>query len=153
DVVVMHGTQKLTLRATLGSRSDMANIKPGQAHPGADMKMTSTAMPAANAPATPEPKAKVADYFVNRPGKDFVIKAGKPFEKTFDGEKHFRDIRQLTFGGQNAEAYWSPDGTKLIFQGYSGDRKCDQQFTMNLATGETKMVSSGKGRTTCGYYR
>jgi len=153
DVVVMRGAQKLTLRATLGSRSDMANIKPGQAHPGADMKMATTTVPAASAPVTPEPKAKVADYFVNRPGKDFVIKAGKPFEKTFDGEKHFRDIRQLTFGGQNAEAYWSPDGTQLIFQGYSGERKCDQQFTMNLATGETKMVSSGKGRTTCGYFR
>jgi Tol biopolymer transport system component len=80
------------------------------------------------------------------------IKAGKPFEKTFDGEKHLKDIRQLTFGGENAEAYFSPDGKKLIYQ-YTPERGgCDQQYIMDLTTGESKRVSSGNGRTTCGYF-
>jgi Tol biopolymer transport system component len=80
------------------------------------------------------------------------IKAGKPFEKTFDGEKHFKNIRQLTFGGENAEAYFSADGTKLIYQATLSASGCDQEFTLDLKTGETKRVSSGKGRTTCGYF-
>jgi Tol biopolymer transport system component len=82
-----------------------------------------------------------------------VIGAGKPYDKTFDGEKHLKDIRQLTFGGENAEAYFSPDGTKIIFQASVPGAACDQEYTMDLVTGETKLVSSGKGRTTCGYYR
>ncbi|HEY0372737.1 MAG TPA: M28 family peptidase, partial [Thermoanaerobaculia bacterium] len=82
----------------------------------------------------------------------FEIKAGKPFEKTFDGEKHLKDVRQLTFGGENAEAYFSPDGKKLIYQSTPERGGCDQQYVMDLATGETKLVSSGKGRTTCGYF-
>jgi Tol biopolymer transport system component len=80
------------------------------------------------------------------------IKAGKPYEKTFDGETHLKDIRQLTFGGENAEAYFSPDGTKLIYQATVPGAGCDQQYVMDLATGENKLVSSGKGRTTCGYF-
>jgi len=80
------------------------------------------------------------------------INAGKPFEKTFDGETHLKDIRQLTFGGENAEAYFSPDGKKLIYQSTPERGGCDQQFILDLGTGESKMVSSGKGRTTCGYF-
>ena len=80
------------------------------------------------------------------------IGAGKPFDKTYEGEKHLADIRQLTFGGENAEAYWSPDGKKLIFQAHEGTGKCDQEYVMDLATGETKRVSDGNGRTTCGYF-
>ncbi|MFZ2491985.1 MAG: M28 family peptidase [Thermoanaerobaculia bacterium] len=80
------------------------------------------------------------------------VKAGKPFEKAFDGEKHFKDVRQLTFGGENAEAYFSPDGKKLIYQSTSERGGCDQQYVLDLATGETKLVSHGEGRTTCGYF-
>jgi Tol biopolymer transport system component len=83
---------------------------------------------------------------------DLEIKAGKPFEKTFDGEKHLKDIRQLTFGGENAEAYFSPDGKKLIYQSTAERGGCDQQYIVDLTTGESKLVSSGKGRTTCGYF-
>jgi Tol biopolymer transport system component len=80
------------------------------------------------------------------------FKAGKPFEKSFDGEKHLKDIRQLTFGGENAEAYWSPDGKKLIYQATVKDAQCDQEYIVDLVSGESKRVSSGKGRTTCGYF-
>jgi Tol biopolymer transport system component len=82
----------------------------------------------------------------------FEIKAGKPFETKFEGEKHLTDVRQLTFGGENAEAYFSPDGKKLIYQSTAARGGCDQQYVMDLATGETKLVSTGKGRTTCGYF-
>jgi TolB protein len=67
-------------------------------------------------------------------------------------EKHLRNVRQLTFGGQNAEAYFSADGTKLIFQSSHGDVKCDQIFIMNIDGSDEHMVSTGKGRTTCSYF-
>src|SRR6478735_6294 len=67
-------------------------------------------------------------------------------------ERHLRNIRQLTFGGENAEAYFSPDGTRLIFQSTRDGSACDQIYVMDLGSGETKRVSSGEGRTTCGYF-
>jgi Tol biopolymer transport system component len=67
-------------------------------------------------------------------------------------ERHLRNIRQLTFGGQNAEAYFSADGKKLIFQSTRDPLKCDQIFTMNVDGSDQKMVSTGKGRTTCSYF-
>lgn len=62
------------------------------------------------------------------------------------------EIKQLTFGGQNAEAYWSPDGGRLVFQSTRDKLGCDQIFTMNADGSEVKMVSTGKGVTTCGYF-
>jgi Tol biopolymer transport system component len=68
------------------------------------------------------------------------------------GEKHLRNIRQLTFGGENAEAYFSADGKRLIFQSTRPGVPCDQIFTINAdGTGERR-VSNGEGRTTCAYY-
>lgn len=67
-------------------------------------------------------------------------------------EKHLRNVRQLTFGGQNAEAYFSADGKKLIFQSSHGDVKCDQMYTMTIDGSDVRMVSTGKGRTTCGFF-
>lgn len=66
-------------------------------------------------------------------------------------EKHLRNVRQLTFGGQNAEAYFSADGKKLIFQSTRDDLQCDQIFVMNADGSDQRMVSTGQGRTTCGY--
>jgi len=67
-------------------------------------------------------------------------------------EKHLRNIRQLTFGGKNAEAYFSFDGKKLIFQSTRNGFQCDQIFTMNLDGGDLRLVSTGKGQTTCAYF-
>lgn len=61
-------------------------------------------------------------------------------------------IQQLTFGGQNAEAYWSPDGTKLVFQSTREGTSCDQIFVMNADGADQRMVSTGRGVTTCGYF-
>jgi len=66
-------------------------------------------------------------------------------------EKHLRNIRQLSFGGENAEAYFSGDGKKLIFQSTRDGRACDQIYTMNIDGSDVRMVSTGKGRTTCSY--
>jgi Tol biopolymer transport system component len=67
-------------------------------------------------------------------------------------EVHLRNIRQLTSGGENAEAYFSLDGQKIIFQSTREPYKCDQIFTMNRDGSNVKLVSTGKGRTTCGYF-
>jgi Tol biopolymer transport system component len=67
-------------------------------------------------------------------------------------EKHLRNIKQLTFGGENAEAYFSPDGKKLIFQSTRDGRECDQIYTMNIDGSDVKLVSNGDGRTTCSYF-
>src|SRR5688572_25511468 len=64
-------------------------------------------------------------------------------------EKHLRNITQLTFGGENAEAYFSADGRKLIFQSTRDGRECDQIYSMNVDGSGVRMVSTGTGRTTC----
>ncbi len=62
------------------------------------------------------------------------------------------DLRQLTHGGQNAEAYWAPDGKRLVFQTTRQPYECDQMFIMNADGSDQHLVSTGKGRTTCGYF-
>jgi Tol biopolymer transport system component len=68
------------------------------------------------------------------------------------GEGHLTNIRQLTFGGQNAEAYFSRSGRQLIFQRQEADSGCDQQYVINTDGTGLHRVSSGEGRTTCGYF-
>ncbi len=74
-------------------------------------------------------------------------------------ERHLANIRQLTFGGDNAEGYFSFDNNNLVFQSNNEawGVKCDQIFFMDLARGTRKdvappMLSTGKGRTTCSYF-
>lgn len=68
------------------------------------------------------------------------------------GERLLANLRQLTFDGQNAEAYFSSDGTRLIFQRTGEAESCDQQYTVNVDGSGLRRVSNGLGRTTCGYY-
>ncbi len=73
-------------------------------------------------------------------------------------EKHFKSIRQVTFGGDNAEAYWSFDDSKLVFQSNNSGwgMQCDQMFLMNFQEtfrdSKPPMISTGMGRTTCAYF-
>ncbi|HXT22523.1 MAG TPA: M28 family peptidase, partial [Thermoanaerobaculia bacterium] len=76
-------------------------------------------------------------------------------------EPHLADVRRLTAGGENAEAYWAPDGKQLIFQRTApesaGSGGCDQIYRLDLAAGADgvpapALLSSGRGRTTCGYF-
>jgi TolB protein len=70
----------------------------------------------------------------------------------FEGEKHLTNIRILTDGGENAEAYLSFDEQKLIFQATVGELKCDQIFSMKIDGSQKQLVSTGNGRTTCAYF-
>jgi len=89
-----------------------------------------------------------------------VLCAAAQTDLAYPEEKHLANIRQLTFGGDNAEAYWSFDGKHISFQ--SNNKKwglgCDQIFHMpidglDLMDGHMPtMVSTGKGRTTCAFY-
>ena len=76
-------------------------------------------------------------------------------------EPHLQNIRQLTFGGDNAEAYFDPSGEMLSFQSNNPawGLQCDQIFELDIAIAlENKteykpaLISTGKGRTTCAYY-
>lgn len=68
-------------------------------------------------------------------------------------EPRLRNLRQLTFEGENAEAYFSPDGRQLIFQSTRPPEvPCDQIFIMDIDGGNRRRVSNGEGRTTCAYF-
>lgn len=106
---------------------------------------TPAATPAASGSPAPSPPAGHA--------------APNPFEGalsplSYPGERHLANVRQLTFGGENAEAYWSADGRRLIFQSTRPPAGCDQIFVLDV-DGPAKpptLLSTGRGRTTCAYF-
>ncbi len=67
-------------------------------------------------------------------------------------EKHLSNARQLTFGGQNAEAYWNADGTKLVYQTRQPGFPDEQIFVMSADGSGKTLVSTGLGRCTCSYF-
>ena len=69
------------------------------------------------------------------------------------GERHLRNIRQLTFEGNNAEAYWSSAGDQLVFQrrAESLGIECDRIFLLGRDA-PMRQISNGRGRTTCAYF-
>jgi Tol biopolymer transport system component len=75
-----------------------------------------------------------------------------PVMPTPGEEKHLANIRQITHGGDNAEAYFSASGKQLTFQSTRNGRACDQQYTMNVDGTNVKRISNGQGKTTCGYF-
>ena len=77
--------------------------------------------------------------------------AGATVLSPLEGETHLSNIRQLTFGGENAEAYFSFDGARLSFQAAKTPGSCDQIYTMNVDGSDVRKISDG-GRTTCSYY-
>ena len=99
---------------------------------------------------TPSETEKETQTEITEIAKDTLI---------YPGEKHFKSIRQVTFGGDNAEAYWSFDDKQLVFQSNNKgwNVSCDQMFLMNANQTFTDsvappMISTGKGRTTCAYF-
>ena len=77
----------------------------------------------------------------------------------FAGEHHFKNVQQLTFGGDNAEAYWSYDSKRITFQKTNPKEGilCDQIFMGQIPLSakdsfKYKLISGGKGRTTCSYF-
>lgn len=76
---------------------------------------------------------------------------GVPRDAALPGESHLTNVRMLTFGGQNAEAYWDFDDSHLILQSTREGIDCDQIFIMDVATGEVSQLTDS-GRTTCAYF-
>lgn len=120
---------------------------------------------ACSSPSNNDNAAKAADADTTANAKEYVSTFD---ESTYDREAdslryneevHLRNLRQLTYGGDNAEAYWSFADDKLVFQSNNPawGMSCDQIFIMELenATPDTippYMVSTGDGRTTCAYF-
>ena len=67
-------------------------------------------------------------------------------------ETHFRSLKQITFGGENAEAYFSHDGKWLTLQSTRDGRTCDQQYVMRVDGSGARRISDGRGKTTCGWF-
>ena len=68
------------------------------------------------------------------------------------GEEHFEHLWQLTWGGENAEAYWSFAGDRLVLQSRQPDEgvDCDRIYVTDGA--DLSQVSTGTGVTTCSYF-
>src|SRR5689334_5355747 len=96
-----------------------------------------------------------------------AVDLGSTSSASVGSERHLKNIRQLTFGRKNAEAYFSFDGTKLIFQSTNNWMKdsfaamlkpadeglgCYQMYVMDLESNTIRLVSTGTGATTCGYF-
>lgn len=143
EVVYLRGGQRFTTHAVLSVRSEAgAGPKPA----------TDPANPTTHVDfsvgVTPYPETV----------KGWAPKTGRLVPELLRPEEtHLKNLRRITFGGENAEAYWSPDGQHLILQrtppaDTQGATTCDQQYTLDLNTGDYHLLSSGQGRTTCGYY-
>jgi TolB protein len=110
----------------------------------------------ANKPAD-KPTAPAADKPAEAPDKPAEASAAAPAGEPaavapLPGERHFKSLTQLTFGGENAEAYFSNDEKRLVLQSTRDGAACDQIYTIDLADKKLQRVSSGKGRTTCAYF-
>ena len=83
-----------------------------------------------------------------------AVVAPPPVPLAMPGEVHLRDVRQLTFGGENAEAYWSPNGAELIFQAHAQSPGCDRIYRLPVTVPDARPipVSNGEGATTCGFF-
>jgi TolB protein len=91
--------------------------------------------PAASGPEPPLPRTGAVE-FPSRPDEPRLV-----------------NLRRLTHGGQNAEAYFSADGRQIIFQAQvPGGPACDQIYTMDVDGENLRLVSTGTGRTTCGFF-
>jgi TolB protein len=84
--------------------------------------------------------------------QDAPKKPPQPAQLSDARERHLANVRQLTFGGENAEAYFSPDGERLIFQLAEKGDGCDQIYSMKIDGSDRRMLSNGQGKTTCAYF-
>jgi TolB protein len=84
--------------------------------------------------------------------QDAPTKPAQPAPLAHVRERHLTNVRQLTFGGENAEAYFSPDGRRLIFQAAEKGDGCDQIYSMNIDGSDRRLLSNGQGKTTCSYF-
>jgi Tol biopolymer transport system component len=106
--------------------------------------LSSCAAPGEPAPALPPPpESAVSPSFAGR--------GLRPVEAD-PRERHLRNLRQVTFEGENAEAYWSADGTRLTLQHRGAGVPADQIYTVRADGTDLRLVSTGFGKTTCSYF-
>ncbi|MCP3135948.1 M20/M25/M40 family metallo-hydrolase [Pyxidicoccus xibeiensis] len=90
------------------------------------------------------------------PAPEVAAPASAPTAPALPQEVRLADLRQLTFGGENAEAYWSFDGRQLSLQARLEGMGCDRIFRMAVDAQEAKPaltpVSTGQGATTCAHF-
>jgi len=89
------------------------------------------------------------------PARTAPEKSEAPASHGRPDEPHLSELRQLTFGGENAEAYWAWDGRSLILQARVGDAQCDRIYRLPLGGPDVNPLvplSNGKGATTCSYF-
>jgi TolB protein len=88
-----------------------------------------------------------------QPALEAALQHGAVLVQAEADEPRLQNLRMLTGIGENAEAYFSADGTQLIFQASRpGISECDQMFVMGIDGSNVRMVSTGRGATTCGYF-
>ncbi len=92
-----------------------------------------------------------AEQDAKKDAEKVPFEPGRPLDPNPE-EKHLKNLRQLTNGGENAEAYFSFDESQLVFQSTRDGMECDQIFTMKTDGTDVKRVSTGEGRTTCAYF-
>ncbi|GAB4315569.1 MAG: hypothetical protein Kow0074_03220 [Candidatus Zixiibacteriota bacterium] len=110
--------------------------------------------------ANPNPSAFIKLMRYDHPTLAERIQFAQAYEPEHDsvtsvrmlGERHFGEVTQLTFGGENAEAYFNAAGDRLIFQSTRGDYDCDRIFTMNIDGSDVRQVSVPGGVTTCAFF-
>ncbi|MBI3271264.1 MAG: PD40 domain-containing protein [Planctomycetes bacterium] len=78
--------------------------------------------------------------------------AWAPVLPPIEGERHLKNVRQLVSDGTHAEAYFAPDGQRLILQAVRPGDAADQIYILDLRTGKLDRVSTGKGKCTCAYF-
>jgi Tol biopolymer transport system component len=79
-------------------------------------------------------------------------RTGPVFHEPFPGERHLANLKQLTFGGENAEAYWSYDEKRLVFQSTRDGYPTDRIYTMDADGGNLALVGPATGRSTCAWF-
>lgn len=87
-------------------------------------------------------------YMIGGCHSNSAIKTGGSLSE----ERHLKNVTQLTFDGDNGEAYFSPDGRKLIFQSNRGGHACDRIWVMNIDGSDKQMVSPDHGANTCSFF-
>ncbi len=142
-------TRRATVQRGRGRAPWMARVIPGAALLVAVAGCTASEEPAEAGGGTP-PEARAEAWRGPTPPGEWT---GALEASPLPAEGRFATLTRLTHGGTNAEAYFSPAGDRLIFQStWPGVSECDQMYTMNLDGSDLQLVSTGTGRTTCGYH-